>query len=149
MPSFSLSRAGFCIFYDSLSSRGASDPSPGGRLFEAPARRVGHRRPFFRRGHRGPMCGAGVARSWRSGGSGGARESQLFLGYVNKKIFSKIHLDIIITTTATEHYQVYNKEKCVLFYIAFFFPSGGSFSRRLGFRARRVLVVAIGVCTSS
>ena len=56
------------------------------------------------------MCGAGVARSWCRGGSGGTRDSQLFGGYVTG-IFSKIPFDIIITiittTTATvEHYVI-------------------------------------------
>ena len=37
---------------------------------------------------------------------GGARESQLFFGYVITAIFSKINLDIFITTTTTEqHYR--------------------------------------------
>ena len=45
------------------------------------------------------MCGAGVARSWCRGGSGGARNSQLFFGYVITGIFSKLHLDIITIIT--------------------------------------------------
>ena len=61
-------------------SRGGSDPSPGGRLSPTPARRVGHRWQFIRREHRVLTCGAVVARSWRRGGLGGARDSQLFLG---------------------------------------------------------------------
>ena len=32
-------------------------------------------------------------RSWCRGGSGGARDSQLFFGYVITGMFSKIHLD--------------------------------------------------------
>ena len=54
------------------------------------------------------MCGAGVARSWCRGESGGARESHLFFGYIITGTFSKIHLDMTITTTTTttteEHY---------------------------------------------
>ena len=90
-------------------SRGGSDPSPGGRLSTHPARGVGHRRQFFRRGHRGLMCGAGVAQTWCRGGSGGARDSQLFFGYILTGIFSKIHLDIATMTTTTtteEHYII-------------------------------------------
>jgi len=68
-------------------SREESDLSPGGRVSSPPARRVEHRQQFFRRGHRGLMCGAGVARSWCRGGSGGARDSQLFFGYVITGIF--------------------------------------------------------------
>ena len=83
-------------------------------LSTLPARRVGHR--FFRRGYRGVMCGAGVARSCCRGGSGGARDSQLCFRYVITGIFSKIHLDItIITTTTTteEHYIVRIHVMCV------------------------------------
>ena len=50
------------------------------------------------------MCGAGVARSWYRGGSGGARESQLFFGYVITKMFSNILSDISFTTD--EHYII-------------------------------------------
>ena len=53
-------------------SRGGSDLSPGGRLSTPPTGRVGHRRQFFRRGHRGLTCGAGVTRSWCRGVSNGA-----------------------------------------------------------------------------
>ena len=66
--------------------RERSGQSPGGRLFKAPARQVGFRRPFFRRGNRGLMSGAGMARSWCRGRPGGARESQLFFGYIVTKI---------------------------------------------------------------
>ena len=86
-----------------------ADPSAGGHLFKAPARRVSHRRPFFRRCHRGLLCGAGVEPPRGRGRPSGARESQLFFGYVVTKIFSKMHLDItIITTTTTteEHYTI-------------------------------------------
>ena len=37
-----------------------ADPSPGGPLFKAPARRVDHRRPIFRRGRKGLICAKGV-----------------------------------------------------------------------------------------
>ena len=90
-------------------SREESDLSPGGRVSTPPARRVEHWQQFFRRGHRGLMCGAGVARSWCRGESGGARESHLFFGYIITGTFSNIHLDMTITTTTTtttteEHY---------------------------------------------
>ena len=52
------------------------------------------------------MCGAGVARSWCRGGSGGARDSQLFWGYFITGILSKIHLDITTTTTTEEHFII-------------------------------------------
>ena len=80
-----------------------ANPSPGGRFFKAPARRVGHRRPFFRRGLRGLLCGSGVEPPRGRGRPSGARESQLFLGYVTTKIFSKILLDM---TTATEQHYI-------------------------------------------
>ena len=113
MPSLSVCRAGISVFLTILRHPGErSDPSPGGHLFKAPARRVGHRRPFFRRGHRGLMYGAGMARSWCRGGSGGAREPQLFFGYVITKILSYIHLDII-TTTNTEEYCIIRISKVV------------------------------------
>ena len=88
-------------------SRGGSDPSPGGCLSTSPAHRVGHRHQFFQRGHRGLMCGVGVARPWCRGGSGGGRDSQLFLGDVITGMFSKIYLDIIIiTNTTTEEHDI-------------------------------------------
>ena len=69
--------------------------SPEGQLCEIVARRVWLRRPFFRRGSRGLLCGWGLARSCGLGGSGGARNSQLFLGYIIIGMFSKIHLEIM------------------------------------------------------
>ena len=69
----------FHFFYDCPPSRGPSDPSPRGRLYPPPARRVGHRRQFFRRG---------------------------FFGYVTITIFSKIHLDVTTTTTTEQHYVI-------------------------------------------
>ena len=92
----------FPFFNDSPRPRGASDPSSEGRLFKAPARRVGYRRPFFRRGHRWLLRGAGVEPLRGCERPSGARESQLIFGYVTTKIFSKIHLDI--TTTTEQHY---------------------------------------------
>ena len=77
---------GFRFFNDSPPPRGASDSSGDGRLFKALARQVGHRRPFFRRGHRGLLCGASVEPPRGRGRPSGARESQLFFGY-NRNIF--------------------------------------------------------------
>ena len=57
-------------------------------------------------GLRGLMCEAGVARSWCRGVSGGARDSQLFFGYVTTEILSKMQLDVITTTTTEEHYII-------------------------------------------
>ena len=48
---------------------------------EAPARRVVHRRPFFRRQIVGLLCGKGVEPPRGGGRPSGARESQLFWGY--------------------------------------------------------------------
>ena len=88
---------GFPFVDDSPPFRGASDPPPGGP-FNTPARRAGHGCPFFRRDHRGLLCGAGMAPTRDRGRPSGARESQLFFGHVVTKMFSKIHVDI----TATE-----------------------------------------------
>ena len=65
---------------------------------EAPARRGGHRRPFFRYRVRGLLCGAGVDPPRGRGRPSGARESQLFFGDIITNMFSKIHLDITSTT---------------------------------------------------
>ena len=56
--------------------------SPGGQLWKIVARRVWMRRPLFRRGSRGLLCGWDPAPSRSVGGSGGARDLQLFLGYI-------------------------------------------------------------------
>ena len=48
---------------------------------EAPARRVVHRRPFFRQQIVGLLCGKGVEPPRGGGRPSGARESQLFFGY--------------------------------------------------------------------
>ena len=47
-----------------------------------------------------------VARSRGLGGLGGARDSQLFLGYIITGMFSKINLDSITTTTTTEEHYI-------------------------------------------
>ena len=52
----------FSLSYDCPPSRGEREPSPE-RLFTPPTRGVGTRRPLCPRGHRGLLCGAGVARS--------------------------------------------------------------------------------------
>ena len=49
---------------------------------EAPARRVGHRSPFFRRHLIGLLCGAGMEPPRGRGRPSGAWESQLFFGYI-------------------------------------------------------------------
>ena len=46
---------------------------------------------------RGLLCGWDLARSRGPGGSGGARDSQLFLGYIITGMFSEIHLDMFTT----------------------------------------------------
>ena len=69
---------------------------------EAPARRVVHRRPFFRRQIIGLLCGKGAEPPRGRGRPSGARESQMFFGYkhgITTKIFSKIRLDTTTTTT--------------------------------------------------
>ena len=73
---------------------------------EAPARRVVRRRPFFRRQVIGLLYGTGKAPTRDRGAPSGARESQLFLGFVITEIFSKIYLDIIIITFTTEGYYI-------------------------------------------
>ena len=81
-----------------------ADPSPGGP--RSPSRSSA---PLFRRQVIGLLCGKGVEPPRGRGRPSGARESQLFFGYVVTKIFSKMHLDItIITTTTTteEHYTI-------------------------------------------
>ena len=70
---------------------------------EAPARRVVHRRPFFRRQTVGLLCGKGVEPPRGRGGPSGARESQLFFGYIVTKTLSNTHLDVITNTTTEEH----------------------------------------------
>ena len=79
---------GFPFFYDSPPPRGARDPSPEGRLCKAPARRVGHRRPFFSRGTQRAdvwgRCGTVVVPrgvGWRSG------VAAVFWSCYNKSIF--------------------------------------------------------------
>ena len=65
--------------------RGASDPSPGGRLSRPPARRVGRRRLFCCPRPRGLLCGAGVARPCVCGCSCSCTD--LFLLCVHVRVF--------------------------------------------------------------
>ena len=60
---------------------------------------------------RAAVCGWDLALSRGLGGSGGARDSQLFLGDIITGMFSEIHLDMTNTTTIEEYYQVYIKDK--------------------------------------
>ena len=46
----------------------------------------------------GLLCGKGTEPPRGRGRLSGARESQLFFGYITTKMFSKIHLDISTTT---------------------------------------------------
>ena len=75
------------------------------RVETPPDRRGGHRRPFFRYRVIGLLCGKGVEPPRGRERPSGARESQLFFGYIIiTKIFSKIHMDITFTTE--EHYII-------------------------------------------
>ena len=56
---------------------------------EAPARRVVHRRPFSRRHVIGLLCGKGVEPPRGRGRPSGARESQVFWGYIITKTFQR------------------------------------------------------------
>ena len=67
-----------------------------------PPRRIGHRRPFFRRVVIGWLCGMGVAPHRGRGRSSGARDSQLFFGSVITTVFSKIQM----TTTTSKAYYI-------------------------------------------
>ena len=58
-----------------------------------PARRLWRRRPFFRRGYLGLLCGTGVARSRGRRRSAGAQEQPVLKSYT-KNIDVKIHVDI-------------------------------------------------------
>ena len=84
---------GFHFFNDSPPSRGASDPSPGGRLSTPPARRVGHWRSFFRRGHGGLLCGAGVAPPRGRGRASEARDSFVFSAVL---VFAEFYLEFSV-----------------------------------------------------
>ena len=78
------------------------------RVEMPPARRIGHRRPFFRRQIVELLCGKGVEPPRGRGRQIGARESQVFFGYI-RLMFSKIRLDIIITIitfTTEEHFII-------------------------------------------
>ena len=76
-------------FFTSLRHPGERAVRRRESLSTPPARRIGHGRPLFRRGLRGLMCGAGVEPPRGRGRSSGARESQLFFGYVIPKIFQR------------------------------------------------------------
>ena len=78
---------------DGFDSHGHADPSPGGRLFKAPALRAGNRRPLFRRRLRGLLCGAGVEPPRGRGRPSGARESQLFFGCYSNKYNKNVFKD--------------------------------------------------------
>ena len=54
----------------------------------------------------GRLGGKGVEPPRGRGRLSGARESQLFWGYITTKMFSKIHLDIITTTITEQHYSI-------------------------------------------
>ena len=74
-------------------------------LSTPPARRGGHRRPFFRHRVRGLLCWEGVAPRRGRARPSGSRKSQLVFGYSITGMFSKIHLDI--TTTTEEQYIIW------------------------------------------
>ena len=75
------------------------------RVATPPARRVGHRRPFFRRQGIGVPCGKGVEPPQGRGRPSGARESQLFVGYIITKCF-QISIYVTTTTTTTEEHYI-------------------------------------------
>ena len=54
----------------------------------------------------GLLCGKGTEPPRGRGRLSGARESQLFFGYITTKMFSKIHLDITTTTTTDRNYII-------------------------------------------
>ena len=74
-------------------------------LSTPPARQGGHQSPFFRHRVRGLLWGGDVAPQRYRGKPSGAREWQLFCGYIITKTNSKIHFDIT-TTTTEEHYII-------------------------------------------
>ena len=79
---------GISIFYDSPPSRGTSDPSPGGP-FNTPRSPSWSRHPLFSGNREGLLCRWEVAGRRGRGRTKGGRESQLFLGYVTTKMFSR------------------------------------------------------------
>ena len=87
-----------CLPGDPPLSREPRKPSPRGHLPTPPARRVRRLRPFFRREHRGLLCGAGVAWSRGRGGSGGGRKSRCPAGCTKTEEVLKIN-DVTTTTT--------------------------------------------------
>ena len=96
---------------------GETAPAPGERAsrpresasLRPPARRNRRRRPFFRRGHRGLMRGAGVARSWCREGArvahdraGSSCPGDIFNAETDVYLLvAKSRLDTITTTTST------------------------------------------------
>ena len=72
---------GFPCIYDYPPPRGVSRPR------EAPARRVVHRRPFFRRKIVELLCGKGVEPPRGRGRPSGGRESLVFFWYIITKMF--------------------------------------------------------------
>ena len=78
-----------------------ADPSPGGprspRCSSAPVLSLPRERA---------VVWAGVEPPRARGRPSGARESQLYFGYIITKIFSKILLDITTTTTTEKHYII-------------------------------------------
>ena len=79
-------------------------------LSTPPARRGGHRSPFFRRRLRALLCGAGVEPPRGRGRPSGARESQLFWGYVTTTYFQR-SIWTILRTTTEEHYTDHANEE--------------------------------------
>ena len=99
---------GFPCIYDYPPHRGASRSFPGRPPL--PARRVVHRRPFFRRQIVGLLCGKGVERPRGRGMPSGARESHVFCGCITINGFQRsIYFEVYVTTTTTtteEHYMI-------------------------------------------
>lgn len=84
-------------------SRGPSNPSPGRHLSTLPACWVWLRRLFFRRGHRGLLCRAGMSRSRGRGRPGGGREPMSRAA----EIVLKIQNDV----TTTHAYELHNSHR--------------------------------------
>ena len=67
----------------------------------------------------GLLCGKGVEPPRGRGRLSGDRESQMFLGYITTKMFSKIHLDITTTATIIEQHYIIRMYQVLLIYIAY------------------------------
>ena len=93
---------GFAMFYDYPPPRGASRPFAGRPPLAESF--IGAR--SFPGQIVGLLRGKGVEPPRGGGTPSGARESQLFSGYIITKMFSKIHSDII-TFTTEEHYTIW------------------------------------------